>query len=153
MGLSTPVGFLYWYTTSIILGLLTLLNIFTHLIRFRYRNRSPAPSPEKSSANPDSPPSVSSADLKDVEAAKGKGGIYGQLSLVRRAGRAAATGWNKYAILNAFRIPTINRRGKRVSKAFMPTTQFVWTVGYLIGNLVLSFYGSEYCAVSFNSQN
>jgi hypothetical protein len=146
MGMGTPVGYLYWYTTSIILGILTLLNIASHLVHTfltkRYCSPAVLPSPVAGFDSPSSDTTV--VEGRDEEKGSLSAATPRSIGTVHRLGRAAITGWNKYALLTAVHMPTTNRlRGKRAAKSFMPTSDLAWTLGYLLGCMVLTFYGSE----------
>ena len=145
MGMSQPVGYLFWYTTSVILGILTLLNIITialrHLARrARSQSNSQLTTPELDSAC-SSPTTSSSSDVsKDVERVS----VVRKLGAGERLGRAVMLGMDKYIGLSAVPLPKLRWWVKRAPKSSVATTEVIWTVLYTLGCLILSFYGSEY---------
>lgn len=145
--MDTPVGYLYWYTTSAILGILTLINIGSHIVHIIFTKRHVAPEVlPPIVAGTESPSSdITAVEMSIVEKGEAAPAVPSRApGSVRRLCRAAVTGWNKYAMLTAVRIPTTNQlRKKRAAKAYMPTSEVAWTLGYLVGCLVLTFYGSE----------
>lgn len=159
MGMSQPVGYLYWYTTSVILGILTGLNIISIALRYLARRAridasatapasAPAPSTTKELDTPCSSPttstSASSSDYgKDVEDQQTQ---QRRLGRVDRFSRAASLALDKYVGLTAIPLPRLRlrfwvKRG-RTPGSSVATTEFIWTVVYTLGCLILSFYGS-----------
>jgi len=141
MPLGAPVGFLYWYTTSIILGILTFLNIITQLYRFISRPRSTAstsfttlPAPVTSQL------ALSRSTFEGTEAEKPE---VPQLSRLARIARVLWVLAEKYVILTALPLPKLRWWIKRKTKPSVATTELVWQGGYVLGVLVLSFWGGQ----------
>lgn len=147
MGLPQPVGYLFWYTTSVILGILTLINIVSITIRHlaRRAKSQPGSNPQLTSTDLDStcssPTTSSHTDSnasKDVESVR----IVRRLGAGQRFGRAVTLGMDKYVGLSAVPLPRIRWWVKRPTNS-VATTEVVWTIVYTLGCLILSFYGSK----------
>lgn len=140
MPLPVPVGFLYWYTTSIILGILTLLNILTKLYSYFTR-------PTEGSTTPLTciPAPVISQISQDSDSEASKP-VKPELGTLSRATRAAKVLAEKYVVLTALPLPKLRWWIKRAAKSSVPTSELAWQGGYVIGILVLSFWGG---ALSF----
>lgn len=152
MGMPQPVGYLYWYTTSVILALLTLLNVVSIVIQYTTRRARSAgiktTTPELDSACSSPTTSSASSLSKDVEDA----GIVRKLGTGERFGRAFTSAADKYVGLSAMPLPKLRWWIKRASPSSVATTEVVWTVVYTLGCLILSFYGSE-LSLSFTSSH
>jgi hypothetical protein len=138
---TTSAGLLYWYTTSAVLGLLTIINIISKLwAAFSARRRSPS-SADIASLAPRRA-SIPGIDLEKASAAA----IYAReqtrkASLFQRTLRVGSTIWMRYILLSDLPLPAapwIRRKAAR-----LPATELSWTLGYTTGVLMLSFYGSE----------
>lgn len=122
----TEAGLLYWYTSSGILGLLTVLNIASRVYsRFCQRNSRRG---DRVSAHDNE--KVSSA----IESRWSTGGM-------RRFMDTLHTAWTRYIILSDFPFPTPPwaRHSRHIAG-----TELGWSAGYTAGVLVLSFYGSKF---------
>ena len=141
MPVSSPVGYLYWYTTSVILFILTLINISTKFYSYFSRPtiRTPSftalPAPVTSSSR--SP----RLQLEQVDAGRGAKGA--QLSTLVRGGRVAWVIVEKYVILTALPLPRMRWWIKRLPRSSIATTELIWQVGYTLLVFVLSFWGSK----------
>lgn len=149
MGLPQPVGYLFWYTTSVILGILTLINIVSITIRHLARRAQSQPGSKSQLTSTDldstcSSPTTSShseavgSAIKDVESVR----IVRRIGAGERFGRAVTLGMDKYVGLSAIPLPRIRWWVKRPTNS-VATTEVIWTIIYSLGCLILSFYGSE----------
>jgi hypothetical protein len=143
MALPAPVGYLYWYTTSIILALLTLLNAVNHIYRYITRPSSTPSAPLTAMPSPTKTFS-SAASLESGRSQRP------QLSALDRAARAARVVAEKCVILTALPLPNLRFWIKqRTAKSSISTAELTWQVCYVLGVLVLSFAGSELVSAVF----
>ena len=145
MPLSAPVGFLYWYTTSIILALLTLYNILTRL--HRYFTPAKRCAPPTFTMLPPSVTNVSSAPGSIRELLEEGGPAWRKLGFFSRSRRVLRVVTEKYITLTSLSLPRLWSRTQRKPASSIQTIQLAWNVGYTVGVLVLSFWGSE-CRLS-----
>jgi len=150
--MSGPIaaGLLYWYTTSAILGLLTILNIASVLLARLATRRVPLPRPS-SPSNPLAPSarrvSTGSTDDTDHDVEKDLSILEGGGDIERASGRgwrlirATGTAWTKYVVLADLPVPGI-KLVKRKART-IATTDVGWSIAYTVGVLVLSLCGSE----------
>ncbi|WVQ79682.1 hypothetical protein IAT38_001782 [Cryptococcus sp. DSM 104549] len=130
MALPAPVGYLYWYTTSIILFLLTLLNLSSKLARLARHHNFPArlfPPPTTTNAHTDT----------------------------SRLGRTARTTYmllEKYVFLTGVPVPRAHFWRKKNKWKGLPTPEVAWRVGYTVGFLVLAFYGTGWDRLTYSNQ-
>ncbi|WWD19282.1 hypothetical protein CI109_103740 [Kwoniella shandongensis] len=150
MGLPAPVGYLYWYTTSIILFILTLLNVASKL--YKHYSRPVITSPNAGSGQTPAPsstqPEKSSVSSKSQRTAP-RSRLYGQ---VRRTIRATGVWLDKHVLLTAITLPSVRFWAKKAKKVAYPTTEVAWRVGYTVGFLVLSFYGTGWDTLEWSNQ-
>lgn len=149
MGMQQPVGYLYWYTTSVILGILTLLNLVSIGLRcLARRSRSQASATatttkelDSACSSPTTSSSTSSDNGKDVEELR----VHRRLGTVERFARAATLALDKYLGLTAIPLPRWRfwMKRARAPAGSVATTEVIWTVVYTFGCLFLSFYGSK----------
>ncbi|KAK8854583.1 hypothetical protein IAR55_003322 [Kwoniella newhampshirensis] len=155
MGLPAPVGYLYWYTTSIILFVLALLNITSKL--YHHFTRPIAASGSTLTAPPPAPTSTEPKPLQKSSAPSITTGrrsiprsrLYGQ---VRRTIRAGTVFLDKHVFLTALTLPSVRFWAKKAKKVAYPTTEVAWRVGYTVGFLVLSFYGTGWGTYAWSNQ-
>ncbi|WVQ72001.1 hypothetical protein IAR50_001545 [Cryptococcus sp. DSM 104548] len=112
MSLPAPVGYLYWYTTSIILFILTLYNVLYKLFHLA-RSRG----------------FINTASSHDS-----------RMGRIWRTGRALMDKY--LLLTGIPRPPLMFWRRRRSKWQVLPTTQVFWRVGYTAGFLVLAFYGT-----------
>ncbi|WWD02129.1 hypothetical protein V865_000167 [Kwoniella europaea PYCC6329] len=161
MGLPQPVGYLYWYTTSIILGILTIINFstkfYSHLTRPKL-HPSPASSSDTlvttTTANGQTLPAPlaiehSSEDEKpQIEKAR--------LGRLNRAVRALGVLVEKYFYLSGITLParrfTLFGKVRKIHKKVYATPELFWTWGYTLGFLILSFYGTGWDTLTWSNQ-
>ena len=143
MPLAAPVGYLYWYTTSIVLGLLILINVFSHA--YHYFSR---PTQSTAVLQPALPaPVTSTATNKCIQLAPTET-LKSRSRTVIRLARCAQLFFEKYVVLTS--IPLLPRwwRDWRPVTSHVPTIELVWSVSYSFVVLVLSFWGSESVSLS-----
>lgn len=147
MALQEPVGFLYWYTTSVILAVFTCLHI---LIQVYHYASSIAPSfhPSFEPHSPSSQTTAVSSPTKSFARLKVQDGekqefVVRRIGRLQRALRAVGISLEKYVFLTSLHVPRWRWWMKRAAKRSIPTTEVGCTGLYLLGCLVLSFYGSE----------
>lgn len=136
MGLPAPVGLLYWYTTLIILAALTVLNFSLRLYRYAVR---PRPSQLPTSAT-SSPTSSSISEIKPEDEAIVQD--LPSLGVVERIGRAGKVVVEKNLLETSLRIPRFYSWDRNPAALRIPSTEIVWNLAYLLGILVLAFYGT-----------
>ncbi|WRT68633.1 uncharacterized protein IL334_005611 [Kwoniella shivajii] len=155
MGLPQPVGYLFWYTTSIILGILTILNfsnkLYHHLTRPKGSSQftalvpSTGPSPLVS---PDSSMEKQSSEAGQIQRAR--------LGRLNRALRAFGVISGKYFYLSGITIKskrfTILGKVRKFHKRVYATPDLLWMGGYTLGFLVLSFYGTGWDTLTWSNQ-
>lgn len=142
MGLPQPEGFLFWYTTSAILGLLTLINVAGITIRWLTRRSGAKRTMPQLPSTPSSPATSSrSASLTSKEAEEARG--IRKLGPMQRFGRAFTMGADQYIGLSTIPVPRLRWWIKRKQKSSIPTVELAWTIVYTLGCLLLSFYGSK----------
>lgn len=139
MPLPAPVGLLYWYTTSVILAILTLVNILGHLYAFLTRpsrnDQSTLPLPV--TAPTEGSPSTT-MDSKHVDKS-----IDARLTLHIRIGRTVKLVFEKYILGTALPLPALRFWVKRAAKASTPTSELGVSIAHAAITLILSFWGSE----------
>ncbi|WVQ95167.1 hypothetical protein IAU59_002261 [Kwoniella sp. CBS 9459] len=158
MGLPAPVGYLYWYTTSIILAILTVLNFTTKLYHHLTAPRNASPSSSSLAIAPahaekDSPPVTPSSIEKHDDTPQGRVARLGRLN---RGFRSLGVMVEKHFYLSGL---TIHPRrfhfwGKtrKMRKRLYPTPDLLWQAGYTLGFLVLSFYGTGWDTLTWSNQ-
>lgn len=145
MPLLAPAGYLYWYTTSVILFILTLFNIifkvYNHYsIISRPTELTALPISRRTLKSSHSDPTASSLYAKSrVEEAT----CYDQRrSIPYRLARVVITGYNRYFGLTSVTLPGIcvcsTKKWIGIS-----SEELAWTVGYAVGVMLLSFWGCE----------
>lgn len=140
MGLPQPEGYLFWYTTSAILGLLTLINIISIAIRYiARRSFSTLPLLESAPSTPDHSSRSGSLSEKDPENIR----TTRQLSKCQRFGRAFTLCSDKFIGLSTIPLPRLRWWIKRKPGNSIATVEVLWTLVYTVGCLVLSFTGSK----------
>ncbi|KAK4686608.1 hypothetical protein P7C73_g3519, partial [Tremellales sp. Uapishka_1] len=145
MGLPQPVGYLYWYTTSIILFLLTLLNLLSIAVRHFSR---PA-----SKKVVDSLPTISSTPAEVFSVySKSSETPARKLGALTRCGRTTIAALEKYFALTAIPLPRVQWWRKRRAARTLPTTEVTINLGYILGVLVLSFYGASWSPMVVGNQ-
>jgi hypothetical protein len=140
MGLPQPEGYLFWYTTSAILGILTLINIVSITIRFiARRSYSALPRLESTPSSPDHSSRSGSLSEKDPENVR----TTRKLSKAQRFSRAFTLCSDKFIGLSTIPLPRYRWWNKRKPGNSIATTEFIWTIVYTLGCLVLTFTGSK----------
>ena len=148
MGLPQPEGYLFWYTTSAILGLLTLINIISITIRYiARRSGSTLPLLESAPSSPDHSSRSGSLSEKDPENIR----ITRQLSKAQRFSRAFTLCADKFIGLSTIPLPRLRWWIKRKPGKSIATTEFIWTFVYTLGCLVLTFTGSELLYIRYRT--
>ncbi|ORY35674.1 ferric reductase like transmembrane component-domain-containing protein [Naematelia encephala] len=152
MGLPAPVGYLYWYTTSIILAIFTLANIISRIYYYVTR-----PAPLKRPAFTELPPDASSnaSQTSTLTPSKLESGQSTSARRGDRVGRAARAGiviFEEVITLSALPLPHLRFWIKRTAKASIPTTELGCNVAYLAGILTLSFYRTAWDARTVSNQ-
>lgn len=156
MALEEPVGYLYWYTTSVLLAVFTGVHV---LIQVYHYASSIAPSydPVIESHSPSSQttaassPTKSFADLKVRDGEKQEFAVR-RIGRLQRALRAVGITLEKYIFLTSLPIPRWRWWMKRAAKRSIPTTEVGCTGLYLLGCLVLSFYGTAWDTRTYANQ-
>ena len=140
MGLPQPEGYLFWYTTSAILGILTLINIISITIRYiARRSYSSLPLIESTPSSPDHSSRSGSLSEKDPENVR----TTRKLSKAQRFSRAFTLCSDKFIGLSTIPIPRYRWWIKRKPGNSVATVEFIWTLVYTLGCLILSFTGSK----------
>ena len=138
MPLAAPVGFLYWYSTSIILALLILINVFSHVHHYFSR-----PSQSTTALQTVLPaPVTSTVATKRINLGATETSKLRSKTVIRLA-RCAQVAFEKYVVLTAVPLLPIWLRNWRPVMSSVPTTELVWSISYSVGVLVLSFWGGE----------
>ena len=140
MGLPQPTGYLFWYTTSAILGVLTIINIFCITLRyFGLKSRAASlPQVESAPSSPDTSSRSGSIVEKDAENLR----LVRRLGPVERFSRVFNMAFSKFIGLSTIPLPKLRWWNKRKQGSSVATTEFAWTIVYTLGCLLLSFYGS-----------
>ncbi|WWC63559.1 uncharacterized protein I303_106163 [Kwoniella dejecticola CBS 10117] len=167
MGLSQPVGYLYWYTTSIIIGVLTIINFSTKFYKFltRPNKRPSAPTQSQalaitsdevetpSSGSPNSSIEKPSRD-NDVEDQIEKH----RLGRLNRSIRTLSVMAEKYFYLSGVTVPRktvrykVFGKARKIHKKTYGTPEMFWTWGYTLGFLILCFYGTGWDTLTWCNQ-
>lgn len=148
MGLPQPEGYLFWYTTSAILGLLTIINIISISIRYiARRSFSSLPQIESAPSTPDHSSRSGSLSEKDPENVR----TTRQLSKAQRFSRAFTLCSDKFIGLSTIPLPRLRWWIKRKPGNSIATVEFLWTFVYTLGCLVLSFTGSKSSTTSLRN--
>ncbi|KAL7422396.1 ferric-chelate reductase Frp1 [Cryptotrichosporon argae] len=142
MTLPAPVGYLYWYTTSIVLATLTLLHAARRLYaRYAPRERSPHDTTRPSSDSADSTPSLTSFTWSRRHEQ-----LFVELPMPdRELSRATRIGWTLRAMWRKFfTLVAVPLSFDNVHIATLHLTEFVWATSYITGVIVLSLYGASW---------
>jgi len=141
MGLPQPEGYLFWYTTSAILGVLTLINIISITIRhIARRTYSSLPLIESAPSTPDHSSRSGSLSEKDPETVQ----TTRKLSKAQRFSRAFTLCSDKFIGLSTIPYPRYRWWNKKKAAHSIATVEFIWTLLYTLGCLILSFAGSKF---------
>jgi hypothetical protein len=144
MGLPQPEGYLFWYTTSAVLGLLTLSNIASITLRWITQRSDAKRTLSQLASAPSSPTtssrsgSLTSKEIEDARVGSGR-----QLSTTQRFSRAFVMGADKFIGLSTVPLPRLRWWVKRKQGNSIATVELAWTLVYSLGCLILSFYGSR----------
>lgn len=140
MGLPQPEGYLFWFTTSAILGVLTIINIFCITLRyFGLKSRAASlPQLESAPSSPDTSSRSGSLVEKDAENLR----LVRRLGPVGRLSRVFNMAFSKFIGLSTIPLPKLRWWNKRKQGSSIATIEFAWTIVYTLGCLLLSFYGS-----------
>jgi hypothetical protein len=134
--LPAPVGYLYWYTTSLILLLLTLCNLSSILYRrFTY---------SRTDRLEYGTPASSTSDVfvsRVRRASQEKALALTKSHWIVRSGRVVRVLLERHVGLRIVRLPRARMWKARKTWSF-PVTEILWTGEYVLGVMVLSFYGS-----------
>ncbi|WWC71328.1 uncharacterized protein I206_105282 [Kwoniella pini CBS 10737] len=165
MGLSQPVGYLYWYTTSIIIGILTIINFSTKFYKFLTRPNKNAKSSSKALTitNQEVESPLSTSPNSSIEKPSKENDIEEQmekhrLGRLNRSIRTFSIVIGKYFYLSGLAIPRKTRRytlyGKvrKIHRKVYSTPDLVWTWGYTLGFLILCFYGTGWDTLTWCNQ-
>ncbi|OCF32660.1 hypothetical protein I316_05581 [Kwoniella heveanensis BCC8398] len=159
MGLPAPVGYLYWYTTSIVLAILTVLNFSTKLYHHLTAPRkatlssaltiAPATPRDEESSPPVTPNSVEKHDDTPQ-------GHVARLGRLNRAFRSLGVMVEKHFYLSGITIHSrrfqLLGKTRKMRKRLYPTPDVLWQAGYTLGFLVLSFYGTGWDTLTWSNQ-
>ncbi|WVR09402.1 hypothetical protein IAU60_006469 [Kwoniella sp. DSM 27419] len=152
MGLPAPVGYLYWYTTSIILAVLTICNFGSKLYHTYIQRRTPS-TPLVAPSQPSPPVSPGSEKTKVDEPVSSGAKHLGRL---HRGFRALGVMVEKYFYLSGFTIRSrklqIFGKTRKFHKRMYATPDLLWQGGYTVGFLVLSFYGTGWDTLTWSNQ-
>ncbi|WVW85359.1 hypothetical protein I302_107397 [Kwoniella bestiolae CBS 10118] len=158
MGLSQPVGYLYWYTTSIILGILTLINFSTRLYLHLTRPKGQTLADTTATSTEKEPRlALEAPPSNDIdEKAQEKELDRARLSRLNRGIRSISVLVEKYFFLSGITIParrfTLFGKVRKIHKRVYATPELFWTWGYTLGFLILSFYGTGWETLAWSNQ-